>query len=116
MRSRKKKENRFPRLGGLPQFSSSFLSSMGGCAAGPLRTARERLIFPAGFTKTQEDAMRYTKEEMKIMNEYETLRNQESEILDCLEIMELSIAERNALEYSLELASEDMVSLRGEYL
>jgi len=60
--------------------------------------------------------MRYTTEEMNIMNEYETLRNRESEIVDCLDWMNLSLAERNALEYSLAFASEEMGSLRGEYL
>ena len=60
--------------------------------------------------------MRYTEEEMEIMNEFETLRDRESEILDVLDEMELTLAERNALEYSLEFASEEMGSLRGEYL
>ena len=60
--------------------------------------------------------MRYTEEEMEIMNEYETLQNKESEILDVLDEMELTLVERNALEYSLEFASEEMGSLRGEYL
>ncbi len=60
--------------------------------------------------------MRYTEEEMEIMNEFEALRDRESEILDVLDEMELSLAERNALEYSLEFASEEMGSLRNEYL
>lgn len=59
--------------------------------------------------------MRYTEEEMEIMNEFETLKDRESEILDVLDEMELTLAERNALEYSLEFASEEMGSLRGEY-
>jgi hypothetical protein len=60
--------------------------------------------------------MRYTEEEMNIMNEYETLQDRESELLDCLDWMNLSLAERNALECSLEFATEEMGSLRGEYL
>ena len=60
--------------------------------------------------------MRYTVEQMEIINEYETLQKQESEILDCLDWMELGLAERNALEYSLEFASEESDALRGEYL
>ncbi len=60
--------------------------------------------------------MRYTEEEMNIMNEYETLQDRESELLDCLDWIHLSLAERNALEYSLEFATEEMGSLRGEYL
>lgn len=59
--------------------------------------------------------MRYTEAEMEIINEYETLRK-ESETLDCLDFMELSLAERNALDYAFESASEEMGSLRGEYL
>ncbi len=60
--------------------------------------------------------MRYTEEEMNIMNEYETLQDRETELLDCLDWMNLSLAERNALEDSLEFATEEMGSLRGEYL
>ncbi len=59
--------------------------------------------------------MRYTDEEMEIMNEYETLRNQEGE-LDVLDTMRLSLWERNALEYSQEFVNEEMGSLRGEYI
>ena len=58
--------------------------------------------------------MRYTVEEIEIMNEYETLRNQESE-LDVLDTMRLSLWERNALEYSQEFVNEEMGSLREEY-
>lgn len=60
--------------------------------------------------------MRYTEEEMAIINEYETLRDRESEIMDVLDVMNLGLAERNALEYALEFATEEMGSLRGEYL
>ncbi len=60
--------------------------------------------------------MRYTEEEMNTMNEYETLQDREAELLDCLDWMNLSLAERNAFECSLEFATEEMGSLRGEYL
>jgi hypothetical protein len=72
--------------------------------------------FPPQVAKTQEDGMRFTVERMEIINEYETLQKRESEILDCLDWMRLSLAERNALEYSLEFASEEGDALRGEYL
>jgi hypothetical protein len=100
----------------IPQFSSASFRPWEAARQGlAFRTAWERLIFPFYSVKTQEDAMRYTEEEMEIMNEFETLRDRESEILDVLDEMELTLAEKNALEYSLEFASEEMGSLRGEY-
>lgn len=59
--------------------------------------------------------MRYTVEEMEIINEYET-HQREAEDLDCLDFMKLPLAERNALAYSLKSASEEMGFLRDEYL
>lgn len=59
--------------------------------------------------------MRYNNEEIEIMNEYETLRTEESELLDLVDMKRLSLAERNALEFSLEFVNEEMGSLREEY-
>jgi hypothetical protein len=59
--------------------------------------------------------MRYTEEEMELMNEYETLRSREAE-LDLYDQMRLTQWERNALEYSMEFVNEEMGSLRAEYI
>ena len=59
--------------------------------------------------------MRYTEEEMELMNEYETLRSREAE-LDLCDQMRLTQWERNALEYSMEFVNEEMGSLRAEYI
>lgn len=58
--------------------------------------------------------MRYTEEEMELMNEYETLRSHKAE-LDLCDQMRLTQWERNALEYSMEFVNEEMGSLRAEY-
>lgn len=59
--------------------------------------------------------MRYDKNEMEVINEYETLKMEE-ETLDLVDMMRLSLAERNALEHALEFVHEEMGSLRHEYL
>ena len=59
--------------------------------------------------------MRYTEEEMEIINEYEALQGQATE-LDLVDVMRLTQWERNALEYSQEFVNEEMGSLRAEYL
>lgn len=58
--------------------------------------------------------MRYTEEEMEIINEYEALQGQATE-LDLVDVMRLTQWERNALEYSQEFVNEEMGSLRAEY-
>ena len=75
----------------------------------------EKADLPRGCAKTQEDPMRYNNEEIEIMNEYETLRTEESDLLDLVDMKRLSLAERNALEFSLEFVNEEMGSLREEY-
>ena len=59
--------------------------------------------------------MRYDNNEMETLNEYEALQEREAELLDLVDVMHLSLAERNALEYSMEFVQEEMGSLRGEY-
>jgi hypothetical protein len=59
--------------------------------------------------------MRYNNNEMETLNEYEALQEREAELLDLVDMMHLSLAERNALEYSLEFVHEEMGSLRSEY-
>ena len=59
--------------------------------------------------------MRYTEEEMELINEYETLQDRQAE-LDLYDQMRLTLWERNALEYSMEFVNEEMGSLRAEYL
>lgn len=59
--------------------------------------------------------MRYNDNEMETLNEYEALQEREAELLDLVDIMHLSLEERNALEYSLEYVQEEMGSLRGDY-
>ncbi len=59
--------------------------------------------------------MRYNDNEMETLNEYEALQEREAELLDLVDVMSLSLAERNALEYSMEFVQEEMGSLRGEY-
>jgi len=60
--------------------------------------------------------MRYNNNEMETLNEYEALQEREAELLDLVDMMNLGLAERNALEYSLEFVNEEMGSLRSEYL
>jgi hypothetical protein len=59
--------------------------------------------------------MRYNDNEMETLNEYEALQEREAELLDLVDVMHLSLAERNALEYSMEFVQEEMGSLRCEY-
>ena len=58
--------------------------------------------------------MRYTEQEMEIINEFEALREQKDE-LDVYDMMRMTQWERNALEYSQEFVNEEMGSLRAEY-
>jgi hypothetical protein len=58
--------------------------------------------------------MRYTEEEMEIINEYESLQDRAEE-LDLYDTMRLAQWERNALEYAQEFVNEEMGSLRAEY-
>jgi hypothetical protein len=72
-----------------------------------------------GFTprvcKTQEDAMRYTEQEIETMEEYEALKSNHAEIEKSLWSERLWLEERNALEHLLDLSAGDLEDARAEY-
>lgn len=59
--------------------------------------------------------MRYTEQEIEIMDEYETLKANHSEIENSLLGGRHWLEQRNALEHQLDLSASDLEDARAEY-
>lgn len=59
--------------------------------------------------------MRYTEQEIEIMEEYETLKANHFGIEDALQSSRLWLEQRNALEHQLDLSASELEDARAEF-
>ena len=59
--------------------------------------------------------MRYTEQEIEILEEYETLKANHFSIEEALQSRKLWLEQKNALEHELDLSASDLEDARAEF-